>query len=268
LEVEQRSDVRVRLPVVITEETFVVTDQAREHVRSDELEVIRKPLRSRELNCAVETLSATEALRTTASRWITSASVFFSGARTNTAGVKDEVGVAVVERTVFDDVDVVTPDAAASDRDVVADFIFKAGGVFPEALRFQTLIGRSRIRTQVSGAGANTRKNECTRRRIQPVDVEVLVRLDIATACADVEVQRNRGFDELRVVSEHLASAFTGEVPDKAKTRRGVVIEVIELQVSTAVVAVRLLIIPTNTEAELEVLGEFPVVTGIKALNV
>src|SRR5678810_1280076 len=58
LEVEQRSDVRVRLPVVVTEETFVVTDQAREHVGSDELAVIRKSLRSGELDCAVETLSA------------------------------------------------------------------------------------------------------------------------------------------------------------------------------------------------------------------
>src|ERR1041385_2036077 len=65
LKVEQRSDVRVRLPVVVTEQAFVVTDQAREHVGSDELEGIRKSLRSSELNCAVEALSTTEALRST-----------------------------------------------------------------------------------------------------------------------------------------------------------------------------------------------------------
>src|SRR5215208_2902518 len=85
LKVEQRSDVRVRLPIVVTEQAFVVTDQARENVRSDELEVIRKSLRRRELDCAVETLSATKALRSTASHWITSAGVFLSCACANPA---------------------------------------------------------------------------------------------------------------------------------------------------------------------------------------
>src|SRR5215208_4817698 len=78
LKIEQRSDVRVRLPVIVTEQAFVVTDQAREHVGSDELEVIRKSLRSGELDRAVETLSASKALRSTPRRWITSAGVFFS----------------------------------------------------------------------------------------------------------------------------------------------------------------------------------------------
>src|SRR5678816_1805512 len=97
LKVEQRSDVRVRLPVVVTEQAFVVTDQAREHVRSDELEVIRKSLRGAELDCAVETLSTAKALRSTASGWITSTGVFFSGAWSEPARVEDEVGVAVIE---------------------------------------------------------------------------------------------------------------------------------------------------------------------------
>src|SRR5215203_6195037 len=56
LEVEQRSDVRVRLPVVVTEEAFVVTDQAREHVGSDELEIVRESLRSGELDTPVKAL--------------------------------------------------------------------------------------------------------------------------------------------------------------------------------------------------------------------
>src|ERR1043165_323064 len=62
LKVEQRSDVRVRLPIVVTEEAFVVTDQAREHIGSDELEVIRESLRSGELDGAIEALGATKAL--------------------------------------------------------------------------------------------------------------------------------------------------------------------------------------------------------------
>src|SRR5215510_8191356 len=89
LEVEQRSDVRVRLPVVVTEQAFVVTDQAREHVGSDELEVIRKSLRSGELDCAVETLSAAEALRSATGRRVTGASRFFSGAGSDTVRVED-----------------------------------------------------------------------------------------------------------------------------------------------------------------------------------
>src|SRR5215217_5931183 len=97
LKIEQRSDVRVRLPVIVTEQAFVVTDQAREHVGSDELEVIRKSLRSGELDCAVETLSASKALRGATSGRITSAGVFFSGACANAARVEDEVGVAVIE---------------------------------------------------------------------------------------------------------------------------------------------------------------------------
>src|SRR6185295_3608176 len=49
LQVEQRSDVRVRLPVVVSKQALVVSDQARVHVGSDELEVMRKSLRSAEL---------------------------------------------------------------------------------------------------------------------------------------------------------------------------------------------------------------------------
>src|SRR6185503_16921911 len=61
-QVEQRGDVRVRLSVVVAEQAFVVTDQARVHIRSDELIVVRKTLRSGELNCAIVTTSWSEAL--------------------------------------------------------------------------------------------------------------------------------------------------------------------------------------------------------------
>src|ERR1041385_4084645 len=76
LKVEQRSDVRVRLPVVVTEEAFVVSNQAREHVRRDELEVICKSLRGGELDCTIEALGATKALWSVART--TRASRFFS----------------------------------------------------------------------------------------------------------------------------------------------------------------------------------------------
>src|SRR5215212_1676634 len=130
LKVEQRSDVRVRLSVVVTEEAFVVSDQAREHIGSDELEVVRKALRSGELDGPVKALGAAKALRSTASRWITSAGILFCSARTDAAGIEDEVGVAIVERTVFDNVHHCAIDAAAADRDVATDFIFETSGVF------------------------------------------------------------------------------------------------------------------------------------------
>ena len=76
------------------------------------------------------------------------------------------------------------------------------GEALADALRLQTVIGGSRISAKIDSAGANTRKDLSAWRRIQPVDVEVLVGLNIATAGADIDVQRNRGFDELRIVSK------------------------------------------------------------------
>src|ERR1700675_4943213 len=83
LQVEQRSDVRVRLPVVVAEQAFVVTGQAREHVGSDELIVIRKSLGRRDFKCAVKTLGPTKATRSVGVRRIraTSTSCLFSCAR-------------------------------------------------------------------------------------------------------------------------------------------------------------------------------------------
>src|SRR5687767_15192820 len=49
-EIEQAGDVRVRLAVVVTEQSFIVTNQAREHVRSDELIVVREALVSSDLD--------------------------------------------------------------------------------------------------------------------------------------------------------------------------------------------------------------------------
>src|SRR4029077_3319464 len=77
LKIEQRSDVRIRLPVVVTEQAFVVTGQARVNVRSDELIIIGKSLGSSELNCAVETLGAAKAAGNTTRRGVSGASIGF-----------------------------------------------------------------------------------------------------------------------------------------------------------------------------------------------
>src|SRR6476646_8424939 len=158
LKVEQRSDVRIRLPVIVTEQAFVVTDQAREHVRRDELEVIRKSLRSSELNCSVKALGASETLRSAARRWVTSAGILFSGAGPNATRVEDEIRVAIVERTIFDDVNVRAIDTARTDRDVVADLIFETGSVFTKALRLESGIWRGSIGAQIGGSAADDRK--------------------------------------------------------------------------------------------------------------
>src|SRR5260370_36172785 len=60
-QIEQRSDVRVRLAVVVTEQAFVVTSKARVGVRSDELIVIGRSLRCREGQRAIITSRVTEA---------------------------------------------------------------------------------------------------------------------------------------------------------------------------------------------------------------
>src|ERR1043165_4693 len=270
LKVEQRSDVRVRLPVVITEEAFVVSNQAREHVRSNELEIVRKSLRCGELDSAIETLSASKALRRARriGRWITSTGIFFSCARSDTTRIEDEVGVTVVERTVFDNVDHGAVSAPSAEHHVAANFKLGASRVLTNALRLQTDIGRSRISAEIDSASADTRKNPSAGRCVQPIDVEVFICLNIATAGADVDVQRNRGFDELRVVSKDLAFAFTGEIPDEAEARRSVIVEVVELQIRAVVVAIGLLVIPTDAKAQLEVLREFPVVTDVEAFHV
>ena len=89
---------------------------------------------------------------------------------------------------------------------------------------------------QIRGSTRDARNDDRTGRCIQPVNVEVLIRLHIAAACANVDVQRNWNLDELRVVREELAFAFTGEIPDKAEARSSIVVKVIELQVGVTTI--------------------------------
>jgi len=79
-------------------------------------------------------------------------------------------------------------DALPSERDIAADFILTAEGELTNALRLEAIVRRCRIGTQVSGSSADARKNQSACRCIQSVDVEVLVRLHVAAACADVDV--------------------------------------------------------------------------------
>src|SRR6185369_5557983 len=102
---------------------------------------------------------------------------------------------------------------------------------------------------KIGGTAADAGNDQSTCRCIQSVDVEVLVRLGVAAACANVDVQRYRSFDELRVVNKQLAAAFSGEVPDEAEARRSIVVEVVELQVGQITIRVRLLIIPADAVA-------------------
>ena len=143
LQVEQRSDVRVRLPVVVAEQAFVVTGQAREYVGSDELIVVRKALRGRKLDGAVKTLSASETARRTGNT-VTRCSL--GCARLVAARIEDEVGVAVVKRAILDHVSHVTIDAPSSDGQVLNDLVFKAHRTFTDTLRLETWIDRSSIR--------------------------------------------------------------------------------------------------------------------------
>src|SRR5512140_1048807 len=121
LKIEQRSDVRIRLAVVVTEEAFVVTGQAREDVRSDELIVIRKSLGGRNLDSAVKTLSASETTWLTSVGDIAIARKPLGGAGLVPTGVEDEVGITVVERTILDHITHVTIDTSGADGEVLDD---------------------------------------------------------------------------------------------------------------------------------------------------
>ena len=79
----------------------------------------------------------------------------------------------------------------------------------------------------------------------------MLVGLNVAARGADVNIQRNRNFDEGGIVGEQLAPALAGEVPGHAETWRQVVPEVIELDIGAASVVVGLFIVPTSAEIDL-----------------
>ena len=120
LKIEQRSDVRIRLSVVVTEEAFVVTGQAREHIGSDELIVVSKPLRGCELDGAVETLRAAETARRAGG---TLARCSLGRAGLVAAWIEDEVRVAIIKRAIFDHVSHVPINSTGTEGEILFDLV-------------------------------------------------------------------------------------------------------------------------------------------------
>ena len=66
------------------------------------------------------------------------------------ARIEQEVVIAVVEGTVFNDVDLIAVDTADTQDQVLSDLIFKATRSFADALRLQAGIDRSMSTAQVA----------------------------------------------------------------------------------------------------------------------
>ena len=72
------------------------------------------------------------------------------GCVASAAWVEQKVVVAIVERTVLNDVDLIAVDTADTQDQVFSNLIFKAPGHFADALRLQAGIDRSMSTTQVA----------------------------------------------------------------------------------------------------------------------
>src|SRR5207253_5162581 len=140
--------------------------------------------------------------------------------------VEDEVGVAVVERAVLDNVALRAVDAAHPEGEVLQGRVLDAGRPLVNGLRLQVRVNRSAVAAEVAEVGQRRR----ARRSVQAVDADVEVDLLVVAARADVQVERYGRLNELREVSEDLAAALSGEVPDEAEARLRVVNEVVELE--------------------------------------
>src|SRR5882757_6609180 len=141
-----------------------------------------KSLGSGELNRAIETLRATKTTRSVhrSVRIRTAlASLLLSCTRLIPSRIEEEVVVAVVKRTIFYDVSLMPVHASDTESQVLNDFIFKTSGVFTDAGRLKTRIDGGGRRAEV-----NRREARCDGGRrwsIQRIDIEVLVRLAIAS---------------------------------------------------------------------------------------
>src|SRR4030095_9861403 len=211
-QVEQRCDVRVCLAVVIAEEAFVVTDQARENIRRHERVVVCEPSTKREFQTAIETSSTAKALMEINAGLILGVSVYTTRSRRKRlARIEQEVCITVIERTVFDNRSLCTVDTASSEREIAHELMLESGGKFVDRLRLQTDVDRSRISTQVSRVEVG--RDRRVQRSAVAVHVEVLVGLTSATTRADIEIQRDRRFDEPCIVGEDLRSSLAHRIP-------------------------------------------------------
>ena len=102
-QIEQRSDVRIRLAIVITEKAFVVTDQARVNIRDLISKVISKSFVERELKSAIITPCTAEAAnrRIAASQILGVATYTARSRRKRLTRVEQEVMITIIERTVL-----------------------------------------------------------------------------------------------------------------------------------------------------------------------
>src|ERR1041384_3613260 len=150
-QVEQRGNVRIALTIVIAEQTFVIAYQSGEHVGRNQLPVVREALRRREFERAIVTTRRSE----TANRRIATSEVFSSCLITCTATsrIEDEVGAAIIKRTILDHVLLRAVNTAEADREVALEVVFDAGCVLVNGLRLQTRIDRSAIAAEIAEVG-------------------------------------------------------------------------------------------------------------------
>src|SRR5688572_15125359 len=190
-EVEQRSDIRIRLTVIVAEETFVVTGQARKYVGSGERIIVRKALVRRKFESTVEPTCTTKATdcRIVTSQVFGVAEWTTSRWRKGFTRVEDEVSCSIVERTVFNNRTLRTVNSTEAQCDVFDNFIFETCRKLIDRLRLQTLVDRGRMCTQVTCR--ESASNRRSRRSIQRVYVEVLVGLRVIAACSDVDIERD-----------------------------------------------------------------------------
>jgi len=149
--IEQRSDVRISLSIVVSEKAFVIPYQAREHIRHLECVVLRKPFVKRELETAKVPASAAKARAEIIAGTILSIACKAALRRPESfARIKDEISVTIIERSVLDDRTLRTVDPSESKRKVASQFSLKTSRHFVNGLRLDTLIDICRIRAKIS----------------------------------------------------------------------------------------------------------------------
>src|SRR4029079_10959006 len=121
-EVKQRRDIRVSLTVVVAEETLVVTNQTRVHVRTNKLPVVRESLGSSEFQRTIITARGTKALSNALWRRETGKSVSLA-----LTCVEQEIILAIIERTIFNYVVLISINASGSKNEILGHLVLDTG---------------------------------------------------------------------------------------------------------------------------------------------
>src|SRR5262249_28341182 len=154
----------------------------------------------------------------------------FRGSRVSAARIEEEVVVAVVERTVLDDVVLCAVDAANAEGQVPEGLIFHAGSILIDCLRPQTRIHRRSVAPEI----AEVDERGGSSRTVQPTGVDIEIGLHQVAAGANVDIERDRRLKEARVVSEEFAFARSSEIPDETEARLCVRDELVQLDIGCA----------------------------------